>query len=113
MRPVRRTSHPDSIEGAGPACPPAGKAATIRRMDDAQQLLDELAGRVERLLAFNQRLIEQNAALKADLGEARAQRDGLQQRLDDARARVESALSRLPMFGTTDETAAAAPPSGH
>lgn len=82
-------------------------------MDDVQQLLDELAGRVERLLAFNQRLIDQNAALRADLGEARAQRDGLQQRVDDARARVESALSRLPMFGAADEPPPAAPPAGH
>ena len=67
-------------------------------MDKDIQVLGE---RVSRLVEISRRLAEENRALKARLGDAVAGREDLEQRVAEARARVESALARLPI--TQDE----------
>jgi uncharacterized protein (TIGR02449 family) len=63
-------------------------------MDKDIQVLGE---RVSRLVEISRRLAEENRALKARLGDAVALRADLEQRVAEARARVESALARLPI----------------
>lgn len=63
-------------------------------MDKDIQVLGE---RVSRLVEISRRLAEENRALKARLGDAVAGRADLEQRIAEARARVESALARLPI----------------
>ena len=63
-------------------------------MDKDIQVLGE---RVSRLVEISRRLAEENRALKARLGDAVAGREDLEQRVAEARARVESALARLPI----------------
>ncbi len=63
-------------------------------MDKDIQVLGE---RVSRLVEISRRLAEENRALKARLGDAVAGRADLEQRVAEARARVESALARLPI----------------
>lgn len=62
-----------------------------------EEEIQGLSERVERLIALARRLADDNAALRAQLAEARRANDQLQQRMSDARERVEAALSRLPM----------------
>ena len=63
-------------------------------MDKELQVLGE---RVSRLVEISRRLAEENRALTARLGDAVAGREDLEQRVAEARARVESALARLPI----------------
>ena len=63
-------------------------------MDKELQVLGE---RVSRLVEISRRLAEENRALKARLGDAVAGLEDLEQRVAEARARVESALARLPI----------------
>lgn len=43
------------------------------------------------------RLADENASLREQLAQARKTGDDLQQRMNEARARVETALARLPL----------------
>jgi uncharacterized protein (TIGR02449 family) len=70
------------------------------RMDIELQALSE---RVTRLLETSRRLADENRTLKGRLGEAMAARDALEQRVSEARARVESALARLPIRQDPEE----------
>lgn len=63
-------------------------------MDKEIQVLGE---RVSRLVEISRRLAEENQTLKGRLGDAVAARADLEQRVAEARARVESALARLPI----------------
>ena len=63
-------------------------------MDNDIQVLGE---RVTRLVEISRRLAEENRTLKGRLGDAVAARADLEQRVAEARARVESALARLPI----------------
>ena len=63
-------------------------------MDKELQVLGE---RVSRLVEISRRLAEENRALKARLGDPVAGRDDQDHRGAEARARVESALARLPI----------------
>jgi uncharacterized protein (TIGR02449 family) len=60
--------------------------------------IEVLGERVSRLVEISRRLAEENRALKDRLGDAVAARSDLEQRVAEARARVESALTRLPMI---------------
>jgi uncharacterized protein (TIGR02449 family) len=62
-----------------------------------EQEIQALGERVSRLVEISRRLAEENRSLKGRLGEAVAARADLEQRVSEARARVESALARLPM----------------
>lgn len=73
---------------------------TIRRMDTDIQQLSE---RVRRLLEITRQLAEENHLLRGRLGEAVVSQTNMQQRLVEARARVESALARLPLPQTPDK----------
>jgi uncharacterized protein (TIGR02449 family) len=64
-------------------------------MDNDIQVLGE---RVTRLVEIARRLAEENRTLKGRLGDAVAARADLEQRVAEARARVESALARLPII---------------
>lgn len=63
-------------------------------MDNDIQVLGE---RVTRLIEISRRLAEENRTLKGRLNDAVAARADLEQRVAEARARVESALTRLPI----------------
>ncbi len=63
-------------------------------MDNEIQVLGE---RVSRLVEISRRLADENRTLKGRLGDAVAARADLEQRVAQARARVESALARLPI----------------
>ena len=63
-------------------------------MDKEIQVLGE---RVSRLVEISRRLAEENRTLKGRLGDAVSAREDLEQRVAEARARVESALARLPI----------------
>jgi len=63
-------------------------------MDNDIQVLGE---RVSRLVEISRRLAEENRTLKDRLGDAVAARADLERRVAEARARVESALTRLPI----------------
>lgn len=62
-----------------------------------EEEIQGLSERIERLLAIVRRLSEDNADLRAQIAHARSAQADLQQRMNDARARVEAALSRLPL----------------
>ena len=63
-------------------------------METDLQLLGE---RVRRLLEITRQLSDENQLLRGRLGEAAMSQADMQQRLAEARARVESALARLPL----------------
>jgi uncharacterized protein (TIGR02449 family) len=63
-------------------------------MDKEIQVLGD---RVSRLVEISRRLADENRTLKGRLGDAVAAREALEQRVAEARARVESALARLPI----------------
>ena len=63
-----------------------------------EQEIQGLSDRIERLLVTAKKLADENAKLRTDLAESLKNNDELQQRINDARARVESALSRLPLM---------------
>lgn len=56
-----------------------------------------LGERVSRLVEISRRLAEENRTLKGRLGDAVSAREDLEQRVAEARTRVESALARLPI----------------
>ena len=62
-------------------------------MDDE---LDALAHRIARITALAQQLSDENRALRERLEAAQQDNAMLQQRMAEARGRVESALARLP-----------------
>jgi ElaB/YqjD/DUF883 family membrane-anchored ribosome-binding protein len=64
---------------------------------EMDQEIQGLGEQIERLLAITRKLGEENSQLKAQLTAALSTNDGMKQRMADARARVESALSRLPL----------------
>ena len=66
------------------------------------QELEALGERVERMLALVRRLSDENARLAAQLAECQDSNRQLEQRISDARARVEAALSRLPAAAESD-----------
>jgi multidrug resistance efflux pump len=59
--------------------------------------LELLLERSQRLLAITRKLADDNAALREQLEQARAARQTMQARMDEARSRVETALARLPI----------------
>ena len=61
-----------------------------------------LAERALRLLAITRRLSEENRELRAQLDQARSDQARLEARVNEARARVESALARLPLAEAVD-----------
>lgn len=63
-----------------------------------------LAERAERLLAITRRLSEENRELRAQLDQSRADQARLEARVNEARARVESALARLPLAESAEGT---------
>jgi chromosome segregation ATPase len=64
---------------------------------EMDQEIQGLGEQIERLLAITRKLGDENSQLKAQLTAAQSTNDGMKQRMADARARVESALSRLPL----------------
>ena len=62
-----------------------------------EQEIQGLSERIERLLTAVTRLADENARLRGEVALSREAYTDLQQRMFDARARVESALSRLPL----------------
>jgi uncharacterized protein (TIGR02449 family) len=61
-----------------------------------EQELDQLGERLDHLVQVARRLAEENANLRDQLTASRDANQALQQRIAEARARVESALARLP-----------------
>jgi cell division protein ZapB len=61
------------------------------------QEIQGLGEQIERLLAMTRKLGEENSHLKAQLTAVQSNNDTMKQRMSEARARVESALSRLPL----------------
>ena len=68
-----------------------------------EEEIQGLSDRIERLLAGTQRLSGEVQKLRLELAESRKSNAELQQRMTDARVKVEAALSRLPLM-ITDET---------
>jgi uncharacterized protein (TIGR02449 family) len=66
-------------------------------MDQTDEEVARLAERVEHMLALVRRLAEENATLRGELAQSRTATEHLQQRIGEARARVEAALARLPV----------------
>jgi ElaB/YqjD/DUF883 family membrane-anchored ribosome-binding protein len=64
---------------------------------EMDQEIQGLGEQIERLLAITRKLGDENSQLKSQLTAALSTNDGMKQRMADARARVESALSRLPL----------------
>ncbi len=62
-----------------------------------EEEIQGLSERIERLLIVTRRLSEENAMLRGQVAQSRDAYADLQQRMFDARAKVESALSRLPL----------------
>ena len=60
------------------------------------QELDTLAGRTRQLLELVRRLADENTRLRADLAASQQACGTLNGRMEQARSRVEFALSRLP-----------------
>ena len=58
--------------------------------------LDQLSAHVARILDVSRRLADENERLKAELAASRGARQSMQERMGEARMRVERALSRLP-----------------
>lgn len=75
--------------GLTPPVPPAYHD----RMDLELERLEQQLGR---LIATARRLADENAALKRDLAAALEHGQSLENRMDEARDRVRSALARLP-----------------
>lgn len=58
--------------------------------------LQDLAGRLDRLLLRHQELVRTNALLREQLGSIGAERENLKSRLTAARSRIDALLERLP-----------------
>lgn len=61
------------------------------------QEVDQLGESIDRVLQVVRRLADENASLRDELAASRSVNEQLQQRIAEARARVESALARLPL----------------
>jgi len=61
------------------------------------QEVDQLGERIDRILQVVHRLADENARLRDQLAASRSVNEQLQQRIAEARARVESVLARLPL----------------
>ncbi|MBC6961096.1 MAG: TIGR02449 family protein [Lautropia sp.] len=59
--------------------------------------MDQLGESIDRVLQVVRRLADENASLRDELAASRSVNEQLQQRIAEARARVESALARLPL----------------
>ena len=68
--------------------------------------LQLLAERVKRLLEISRQLSDENQLLRGRLGEAAMTQADMQQRLAEARARVESALSYTKSFNESEDALA-------
>lgn len=73
------------------------------------QELQDLGERVDRMLSLSRRLADENAMLREQLAAARVANEQLRKRIGEARARVESALSRLPEVGDESPLESPAP----
>ena len=62
-----------------------------------EEEIQGLSEQIERLLAIVRRLSDDNSGLRSDLAASRSAQTDLQQRMNEARSRVEAALSRLPL----------------
>lgn len=58
--------------------------------------IEQLAGRVDRLLLRHDELVRTTALLREQLAAVTAERDSLKSRLSAARARIDALLDRLP-----------------
>jgi uncharacterized protein (TIGR02449 family) len=67
------------------------------------QEVEQLGERIERMLQLVRRLADENANLRDQLQASRGASEQLQQRIAEARARVESALARLPLPADSTE----------
>ena len=67
------------------------------------QEVEQLGERIERMLQLVRRLADENANLRDQLQASRGVSEQLQQRIAEARARVESALARLPLPADSTE----------
>lgn len=72
---------------------------TIAPMSESVSLLVE---RATRLMVITRRLSEENRELRTQLDAARQANTRLEARVNEARARVESALARMPLAETAD-----------
>ena len=70
--------------------------ARLPNIAPMEQELEHLEQRVNRLLESARRLADENRQLRAQLDQSRHVQESLQQRIDEARATVQNALSRLP-----------------
>lgn len=75
-------------------CPRGGVFIYHFAMD---QEVDQLGESIDRVLQVVRRLADENASLRDELAASRSVNEQLQQRIAEARARVESALARLPL----------------
>ena len=67
------------------------------------QDLDRLAEQIAHMSGISRRLAEDNARLRAALADADRRHAELEQRMSDARTRVETALARLPATAESDD----------
>ena len=67
------------------------------------QDLDRLAKQIAHMSGISRRLAEENARLRAALADADRRHAELEQRMSDARTRVETALARLPATAESDD----------
>lgn len=76
-------------------------------MDQASHEVEELGKRVEQILAVVRRLADENVSLREQLAASHETNEQLQQRIAEARARVQAALARLPAPAQAPEQAQA------
>ncbi|MEY2771981.1 MAG: hypothetical protein RIQ38_2400 [Pseudomonadota bacterium] len=67
----------------------------------SNDLIDQIAERVEHLLLRQEELQRTNDLLAAQVRELSAERDQMRSRLSAARARVEALIERLPVNAST------------
>jgi len=67
------------------------------------QEFEQLFERADRLVEIVRRLSQENTRLRAQLAELESAEAGLRNRMNEARERVELALSRLPPSPPADE----------
>ena len=72
--------------------------------------LQDLAGRIERLVVRHEELKRSSDLLQAQLGAVTVERDSLKSRLAAARARVDALLDRLPADGDQTSSSQGARP---
>lgn len=76
-------------------------------MDQASHEVEELGKRVEQILAVVRRLADENVSLREQLAASHETNEQLQQRIAEARTRVQAALARLPAPAQAPEQAQA------